>query len=452
MQWLPLSLRTRLDQKPALHLILKNTAWLSADKLVGVLTGLIVGAWVARYLGPEQLGTLSYALAFVAIMVPFAELGLRDIVIRTIVQDETDKDEILGTNLVLQFVAGLATFIATIVLARAINAEDYLTILLIGIISLQLIFQSFGNTAEYWFRSQVQAKYLVWSRNIVLVFIAILKVGLILSGASLVAFAWITLLSTILLCGALVIAYNRSGEHFLDVSFSLERAKSLLKDSWPLLFSSFAIVIYMKMDQLMLGQMATKADLGYYSAAVRLSEFWYFIPVALASSVFPSIIRSRQFKDAVVYQKRMQVFYDAMVGVSYLIAVPLALLATPIVLVLFGREYIQSGPILTIHAWAFIFVSIGVARSHWLVAENMVRFSLLATVLGAVVNLAMNYVLIPEYAGIGAAWATVIAYCVSAYLSSLITARTRVAFVQSSLALLFPVRLVFRKTNLREIL
>ena len=450
MRLLPLSIRTRLETQPTVLKILNNAAWLSADNIVSILSGLLVGVWVARYLGPEQLGTLSYALAFVAIAMPFAQLGLQDIVIRSIVQTPADKNEILGTNLVLQFLASVVTILVTILIAKVMNAGDFLTISLIAIIALGLLFQPFSNTTEYWFRSQIQAKYLVWSKNAVLIAISLLKVGLILSEASLTAFAWITLLEASLLSAALVVVYRWTGERILELRFGFERAWELLKDSWPLLFSGLAVIIYMKIDQIMLGQMAGKRELGYYSVAVRLSELWYFIPTALASSVFPSIIRSRQGKDPQIYQKRLQLFYDAMVGSSYLVVIPLVLLATPLVLLMFGTEYAQSAPILMVHAWALIFVSIGLARSRWLVAENLVRFSLFATSLGAIINLAANYLLIPKYAGLGAAWATVIAYCFSGYLSSLLSSKTWVAFRQSSLALLVPFRLILRKTGLRE--
>jgi PST family polysaccharide transporter len=275
--------------------------------------------------------------------------------------------------------------------------------------------------------------------------------GLILAEASLTAFAWATLLDAILLSAALLLAYRWTGERIVDLRFKFGCAQELLHDSWPLLFAGLAIVIYMKIDQIMLGQMVGKTELGYYSVAVRLSELWYFIPTALASSVFPSIIRSRQHKDARVYHKRLQLFYDVTVGTSYLIVIPLVLLATPLVILLFGSEYAQSGPILMVHAWALIFVSTGVARSQWLVAENLVRFSLVATVLGAVINLAANYLLIPQYAGLGAAWATVIAYCFSGYISSLLSSKTRIAFKQSSLALIFPIRLTFGKAHIREL-
>jgi len=198
----------------------------------------------------------------------------------------------------------------------------------------------------------------------------------------------------------------------------------------------------------MLGDMAGEEALGIYSAAVRLSELWYFIPMAVAGSVFPAIIRSRESQSDQVYRQRMQAFYDVMAGIAYAIALPLALIASPLVVTLFGAEYAEAGSVLRVHVWAFLFVSLGVARSQWLVAENMVQVSMFTAILGAVVNVMLNYWLIPQYAGLGAAWATVIAQAIAAYLSCVFSTRLWPVFRQLSLSLLVPLRLFSLRKSL----
>lgn len=439
---IPSSIRLKIDQNPNIRAILSNTAWLFYDKAVLIVAGLLVGAWVARYLGPEQYGTLNYALAFVALATPFMQLGLKDIVIRNIIREPDKKNEILGTAIGLQLVASVLVVIASTYIAALMNADEFLTRTLLSIIFLRMIFQPVSNTFEYWFRSQVQAKYFVWSRNITLIFVATIKVILILSEAPLIAFAWAFVIDAAILSIILAIFYHLQGGVILDLRFHLRQASWLLKDSWPLMFSAFAVMIYMKIDQIMVGQMAGNAELGYYSVAVRLSELWYFIPVAIASSVFPAIIQARKSSNVQRYQRQIQFFFDVMAGTSYLIIIPLLLLAKPLVNTLFGPAYITSGAILVVHAWAFIFVSIGVARNRWLIVENMVYFSMITTILGAIVNIAMNYILIPQYSGLGAAWATVISYGVSVYLSSLLLPKLWLNFRQLTLALLMPFRIL----------
>jgi O-antigen/teichoic acid export membrane protein len=221
----------------------------------------------------------------------------------------------------------------------------------------------------------------------------------------------------------------------------LSVARALLRDGWPLMLASFAVLIYMKIDQIMLKEMAGATAVGTYAAAVRLSELAYFIPVALGTSLFPAIVRSRQNHSERTYRARMQAFYDLMATVAYLVVLPLVLLAPWLVGLLFGSGYEASTGIFQIHIWAFLFVSLGVARGKWLVAENMVRFSLLTTLLGAVTNVALNLWLIPRYGGLGAAWATLASQAVAAYLSCALLPRLWPLLGQLTLSLLVPLRL-----------
>jgi PST family polysaccharide transporter len=248
------------------------------------------------------------------------------------------------------------------------------------------------------------------------------------------------------------VIYRRRGQTLLTWQISLARAKRLLGNSWPLLISALAIMAYMRMGQVMLGNMVGAEELGVYSAAVRLAELWYFIPTGIAASVFPAVVRSHENDDEEVHRKGMQLYYDITAGIAYVIVVPLVLLAPLLVKILFGPSYAEAGSILGVYAWALLFVFLGVARSNWLIAEDMVRFSMLATVLGALTNIAVNFMLIPRLGGLGAAWAVVISQAVSAYLSSILSKRTWPVFSQQSLSLLLPLRILALKKSLNEIL
>jgi polysaccharide transporter, PST family len=438
---LPSSFISKVRQRSNLFKIATNTGWLVVDKLISIVAGLLVGAWVARYLGPAQYGMLNYASAFVALFTPLVGLGLKDIVIREIVRDPAEKNGIMGTAFTLQFLAGFGALGLSVGIAYLSHPDDALTRLLIAILSGRLIFLAGSNTLNYWFQSQIQSKFSVWARNLTLVVIALVRVGLVLSQAPLVAFAWVMLASNALVVLGMIIWYKTSQGQITAWRASFLQAKQLLKDSWPLIISGVAVTIYMKVDQIMLGNMATEGELGVYSAAVRLSELWYFIPTAIASSFFPTIIRSREHRSEQVHRERMQLFFDLMAGAAYVIVIPTALLAPLVVTTLFGADYAEAGLILRVHIWAFLFVSLGTARSRWLMAENMTRFSMTATILGAIVNIGLNFWLIPRYAGLGAAWATLISYAVSAYLSTLLLDRLWPLFGQLSLSALVPFRL-----------
>jgi O-antigen/teichoic acid export membrane protein len=442
----------RFGAQSELRKITANTFWIVTDNILNIFAGLIVAAWVAKYLGPSIYGQLSFAIAFVAIFVPIVTLGLKEIMIRNIIRHPDQKYLILGTAFTMQFISGLIVLILSYVLALIISPEDQLVQVLIAIITVSLVFRTFNLTLINWFESQLLSKYIVWARNIALIIISIVKIGLILLDASVVAFALAILVEILLIGIGLVFLYQFSGERIIRWRIKLQQAKLLLQDSWPLIISGLAVAIYMKIDQIMLGKMASSEALGIYSAAVKVSELWYFIPLALASSFFPSIIRSRIYLTNEVFNKRIQAFFDLMAGSAYLIVIPLVLIAPQLINILFGQEYAEAGKILQIHIWAYLFISIEVARRQWLMVENMTKFAMIATIIGAGVNIGLNLVLIPKYEGLGSAWATLISYAVAGFFTTALSVKIRPLFKQLSLSLLIPFRLPAFVNSVREIL
>lgn len=388
--------------------------------------GLLVGVWVARYLGPEQFGLFSFASAFVGMFGAVAGLGLQSIVVRDIVRDPTCKEETLGTAAVLQLLGGSLAYGCVLGSIFWLRPEDTLAKFLVAILGSIMLFR-FSDVALYWFESQVLSKYIVWVQNSCFLIFAVIKVGLILSHAPLLAFAWATAAEA--LCVAVLIFFmlGLRGPQLQQLRFSLLRAKTLLTDSWPLLLSGMAIMVYMKIDQIMLGQMLGDDAVGVYSAAVRISEVWYFIPVMIVASVFPAILEAKK-RDEAQYLQRLQRLYDLMVWLSMAIALPMTFISTPLVVALFGPAYVESGPVLAIHIWASIFVFLGVASSQWFVVENRQILNFQRTLLGALVNVILNFILIPNFGPLGAAIATVVAYAISAFLSDAIQTETKAMF------------------------
>jgi O-antigen/teichoic acid export membrane protein len=196
----------------------------------------------------------------------------------------------------------------------------------------------------------------------------------------------------------------------------------------------------MKMDQVMLGSMASNEAVGNYAAAVRFSEVWYFFPLAICSSVFPSVIRAKQRSTQEYYQK-LQQLYDLMAWLSIIIALIMTFCSGILISTLLGEEYTEAGKILALHIWAGPFVFLGVARTQWLMAENLTKLSFACTSWGAVVNLILNLWLIPLYEGSGAAIATVISYGVSSHLACIIYPKMLATGWMLTKALFVPLRI-----------
>ena len=442
MNIVPAFVRRRIAHRPNLVKIVDNLGWLFFDKVLRMGVGLLVGVWVARYLGPEQFGLFSFASAFVGMFGAVAGLGLQSIVVRDIVRDPASKEETLGTAAVLQLLGGLLAYVCVLGTILVLRPEDTLAKILVAILGSITLFR-FGDVAIYWFESQVLSKYIVWVQNGCFLIFAAIKIGLIVSNAPLLAFAWATAAEAVIVAVLIFIMLGLRGIKFHQLRFSLSRAKILLADSWPLLLSGMAIMVYMKIDQIMLGQMLGDDAVGIYSAAVRISEVWYFIPMMIVASVFPAILEAKK-RDETQYLQRLQRLYDLMVWLSVAIALPMTFISTPIVVALFGAAYAESGPVLAIHIWTSVFVFLGIASSQWFVAENRQILSFQRTVLGAVINVAINYILIPKFGVLGAAYATVLAQASVCLFYDLLQKETRPMFVMK----LKSFNLLYAKANL----
>jgi PST family polysaccharide transporter len=413
--------------RPKLRAVIANTGWLVGDRILRMGVSLIIGVWVARYLGVQQYGLFNYAAAFVSLFSPFATLGLDSLVIRDLVHDSSKKEEILGTTFWLKVLSGVCSLLLALGCIFLLRKNDLLTIGLVAILSAVAIFQAL-DTIDFWFQSRVQSKYSVIAKNTAFVIVAFIKVALITIHAPLIAFAWATLAETALGAVGLAIIYKVKGYSILSWRWRFPLAKSLLKESWPLMFSVFAIVIYVKIDQIMLGQMVGDGAVGIYSAATRISEIWYFIPMTIASSVTPSIYEAKQTSEVLYYQ-RIKRFLRLMILASLAISLPMSFLSGRIITLLFGNGYGGAGTILSIHIWASLFVFMGVAISPWYIAEGLTHLAMYRTLIGAITNIILNIFLLPRYSGLGAAIATVISYSFSDFFSNAIHPKTRKIFI-----------------------
>jgi polysaccharide transporter, PST family len=434
-RFLPVFMKARLQGRHHLQLVIGNAGWLFADKILRMAMGLVVGAWIARYLGPERFGLLSFAAAFAALFSVMASLGLDGIVIREIVRNPAPKDQILGTAFLLRLFGGAAAVITSVTAVSLLRPGDSLSRWLVGIVAAGTIVQAF-DVIDLWFQAQVVSKYTIYARNAAFVSIALVKILLVSIRAPLIAFAVAGLAELFVAAAGMALAYEHRGHALKAWRASAAWAKKLLSDSWPLILSTVSIAVYMKIDQVMLGEMLGNSVVGIYTAATRLSEVWYFIPTAIVSSVFPAIVRTKE-TDEGLYYRRLQRLFGLMAALSLAIALPMSLLSSYFVVVLYGNGFAAAGPVLAIHIWASLFVFLGVAQGPWDLTENMTRLTMLRIVSGAVLNVVLNLFLIPRHGAVGAAVATVISQAFAAVILNAAHAKTRRIFYSQLNALLF---------------
>ncbi|MBG56625.1 MAG: O-unit flippase [Deltaproteobacteria bacterium] len=399
-----------------------NTSWLLGERVFRMTISLFVGIYVARYLGPERFGLLSYALSFVWLFSSLASLGLNDILVRELVNQPENSQNLIATALWLK-VCGFGLMGLTVTVVLIFKSEDQLTLLLISIIILGFLFQA-TNVVEFYFQAKVQSKFIVRTQVVQLLITSIFKIYLVWSKASLLWFALALMLDQALIAILFLYLYKWKVKKFPFLYFNWEKTKLLIRDGWPLIFTGMVVLVYMKIDQVMLKEMLNTKAVGVYAAAVRLCETLYFIPTALMASLFPAVVYARK-KSEKMYEQRIQKLYDLMVWGSVIIAIPTTLVSNWIILLLYGSDFQEAADVLRIYIWALVFVSLGVASSKWLVAENLQHYSFYITTLGAIVNVGCNLWLIPIHGIKGAAIATLLAQGTVSFLGLSFFGKTR---------------------------
>jgi O-antigen/teichoic acid export membrane protein len=410
-----------------------NTTWLLLEKIVKAVSVLFTGIWVARYLGPEQFGLLSYSQSLVIIMAVIAPLGLDFIVIKKIVEDKNKQNIILGTAFTLRFISSIIT-VAFIFVIASLYMADTKEIWLIYILSLSIIFQS-SYIVDFYFQSQVISKFSVLAKIISLILVSIVKVILILNSASIEAFAWAILFENIVLALGFIYFYQYNKLSFNSWCFSRNMAYELLSQAWPLILSGVAVSIYMRLDQIMIKNILGNHEVGQYAAAVQISESWYFLGAIILSSLFPAMIKSKS--NEATYRHRLEKIFSLMIFISIMIAIPVTFLSDWITNIIYGDEYLQSSSVLIIHVWLGLFVFLGTVSSKILIIDNLHLFIFIRAFLGLIVNVCLNYILIPIYGLSGAAIATLLSYILVAYFSDILHKKTRYIFYLKTKSILF---------------
>ena len=412
---------------------LSNTTWLLVEKVFRLILTLVVWAYVARYLGPEQIGLLSYATSLVGLVAVVASIGLDNVLIRELVKTPEDNDSLVGTAFWLQLLG--ATVVFTLVLtALRFSGFDRLTSSLVSVIAAGTLFQP-SSVVNCYFQARVQSQYVVYAQIIQLLVSSVIRLVLVYSKAPLLYFAIAILGDSVFLALSFFWLYWRRNGSVMRWRFDRKLASTLVRDSWPFALSGLIMTVYMRVDQVIIKEMMSAEAVGIYATAVRLAEAWYFIPMVVTASFFPAIVNARVVSEE-IYHERLLKLYDLLILVALAIALPVTFLAKSIIMWVYGKEFASGGTVLAIYIWAGIFVSLGSVNGRWLLAENLGSMAFYRNVLGAVSNILLNLALIPRFGIIGSAIATLVASAIQAHFAFAFRKKTKVVYRLQTQALL----------------
>jgi PST family polysaccharide transporter len=394
-----------------LHKAIHNSGWIFFDKILRAALGLLVGAWVARYLGPSQYGELTYCIAFIAIFQALTNLGLDGIVVREISGNNGRASIVLGTVFQLRLLLGIACWIFALIIYGISNGFSGQGIWIIAFVGAGMIFQA-GDTVDLWFQSNSQSKRTVIAKTYAYLVSNGVKVTLLLLKAPLIAFAAAITLEGAIGALALFISYKKYPSQGIWIKNGIE-AKKLLLESWPYLISGISIMVYMRIDQLMIKSMLGEHELGIYAAVLAISSLWNMVPVTICASIAPFMTRKKlestsHYDDALV--KMFRIFWLIAIG----IIIATITLSSFVIRLIFGEAYNEAASVLNIYVLTSIPVFMGVGQSLWLINERKSYISIIQTGSGALLSIITNLIFLPWLGLSGAAIAAVFSYFVSA--------------------------------------
>jgi len=411
-----------------------NIGWLSSDRIVRLGGALLVGTVVARYLGPAQFGLLNLALAIYMLFNTASNLGLDFLIVRDIVVDHPESHHtVLGTAFLMKVGASVLTTLFATIFAWVTHPHQPALVVMVALLSAAAISQGL-DVIDYFFQAKMLSRHTVRPRLVSFVLVNLMRLWAVYRHAHLMTFVELAALDILLGELALLLSYWKFPHGLPRWSFDIGRGKKLLAESWPMVVASMLVMVYMRTDQILLGYFLGDRAVGYYSAAVRLSEIWYMIPTIICTTVMPKLLTMLEGNQA-GYYRRLQQLYNYFV----LLSVALALLTMPasrlLIHLVFGRAYLPAAPVLNVHVWTGVFVFIGVLGGQQLIHEKLIVVEMQRAFLGALINLVLNLFLIPRFGVVGSAVATLAAQATASYISDAFSRRTRHLFRMKTYAL-----------------
>jgi O-antigen/teichoic acid export membrane protein len=385
---------------------LNNTSWLMAEKLLKLGLGFVVLALLVRHLGPKGFGLLAYAQSFVGVFVAFTTLGLEVILVRELTKHKAENNKILGTGLILKVIASIFAIFVVLTISKYIDDQDVRV--LTNIVSFTLLFQSLNLGLDTYFQANIKSKKTAISNTVAFILSSIVKIILVYINAKVIYFAYALVFDGLIITLAYIYIYTKQEHSIFSLAFDKAIATSFIKNGWPMMVVAMAVFVYTRVDQIMILHMVGSEAVGFFAAALRVSELCYFIPLFIAQSVFPKIVQLKEQGNIDEYFRFLENLYKLVLWISIPITISVILFSDLIVKILYGSMFNESIKILSVLAFCLIFISIGSVSAKLFYVEGFERKYMKRSLLGMLINIGLNFIFISAFGAIGAAYSTLI--------------------------------------------
>ncbi len=379
-----------------------NLSWLIFDKVFRASLNILLSIILARSLGPENYGVLNYLLAFIFLFSSISSLGINQVLTNLIIKSKKKNNhEIIMSAYYLRFTFSLLNYFVFIILITYLNQENfyfnYSLIIGIGIIlkSSEIFFS--------YFEAKSISKYIVVSQSLGIVASTIFVLFSIINKLDLIYIYYALVIDFIVVFTFVNLFYYIHAKKFF-VNFHFSYIKKLILQSLPVLISTISIILYMRIDQIMINNILGEYDLGIYSVSVRFIEIFHFIPKIIMISILPILLLSKKYVNNLVnlnsYIFKLSIIVVLIIFFSSEFLIPF----------IFSDVYQSSIVTTQILSFSIIFVFYGVINEHWYISKNLQKFYAINVFAGAIINIILNYYFITKFGINGAAYSTILTY------------------------------------------
>ncbi len=384
--------------------IAKNTSVLFLSELITRSLSFFLVIIIARYLGDVGLGKYSFIFAFVGLFYIISDFGMSTLMARDIAKNKllTKKyiDNLFAFKVFLLIFTILAPTVFILFTDKAFDIK--VGVLLAGIsTSFNYLAYPFRNVFVAYEKQIYHAIYSTIERIIAFIF------GIIVfyAGYGLIGFLMVLVFSNLI---SFIYSYLVVSKKFSKVGFELDFTflKNILKESLPFWFTMIFITFYFRIDTVMLGFMKGFQPTGWYNAAYKIIDALSAIPFIVVLAIYPAMSRFHK-----VQEKFLQLLYKKSFYYLFMLGLPLAigttLVADRLILFVYKSSFQNSAIALQVLIWALMFIFVNYVMGYLLNSIGKQILFTYSTGFCALLNIVLNFLLIPKYSYIGAGIATV---------------------------------------------
>lgn len=384
-----------------------NFLWMSFDKFITMLSGFAISVLTARHIGPENTGIIQYCISIGLLLIPLSQLGISNLVF-----DRASSNAVSARMLIfLTSKLRTAIFILLSLVVILIHHDE--DIVFIAILSLILISNFFTciDTLVNYYDSTLSSKVNMKATSVGTLMSQSFRLVLNFVTSNPILFAIPYVINTYI---PYRIRVNRLRKEIGGKAYRSSKEKRynkyLLINGLPLAISSFSVVVYSKINSIMVGSTMNIENVGYFNIAHSLSAMWLFIPLSLVTSI---LARAFSYKSKSKKIKMIKMSYLLTLSIGIPLYLIVHMFSDEIVFYTYGDQFSPSADIISVLFISTIFSVIGTVSNRTIVNFKGYRFLLGKSVFMGILSVPLSYILVNEFGLYGAAYSLLIIEVIS---------------------------------------